>query len=132
VVDAEPGLVHSVLGTAATVNNVAQASCLVHGKEANVCAHAGCQAVAKREETQDFNANWHVAMRPGKRRALNMNSRIGSMLDTLEQRKASIRASWKHPFRVIKRQFGHVTVRYRGLAKNMAQLHTTKRSIARG
>ena len=30
----------------------------------------------------------------------------------------------EHPFRVIKRQFGHVKVRYRGLAKNTAQLHT--------
>ncbi|MEJ7808767.1 MAG: hypothetical protein WKG03_22955, partial [Telluria sp.] len=27
-------------------------------------------------------------------------------------------------FRVIKRQFGHVKVRYKGLAKNTAQLHT--------
>ncbi len=30
----------------------------------------------------------------------------------------------EHPFRVIKRQFGHVGVRYRGLAKNTAQLQT--------
>ncbi|GEM_PF-3443281 len=30
----------------------------------------------------------------------------------------------EHPFRVIKRQFGHVKVRYRGLGKNTAQLHT--------
>ena len=29
-----------------------------------------------------------------------------------------------HPFRVIKRQFGHVKVRYRGLKKNTAQLTT--------
>ncbi|MFG6449380.1 transposase [Roseateles sp. BYS180W] len=29
----------------------------------------------------------------------------------------------EHPFRVIKRQFGHVKVRYRGLVKNTAQLH---------
>jgi hypothetical protein len=35
-----------------------------------------------------------------------------------------IRAKVKHPFRVIKRQFGDVKVRYRGLAKNTAQLHT--------
>ena len=33
-------------------------------------------------------------------------------------------AKAEHPFRVIKRQFGHVKVRYRGLAKNTAQLHT--------
>lgn len=36
----------------------------------------------------------------------------------------SIRAKVEHPFRVIKRQFGHVKVRYRGLKKNTAQLFT--------
>ncbi|AKZ28868.1 hypothetical protein ACH51_21550 (plasmid) [Ralstonia solanacearum] len=30
----------------------------------------------------------------------------------------------EHPFRVIKRQFGHMKVRYRGLMKNTQQLHT--------
>ena len=30
----------------------------------------------------------------------------------------------EHPFRVIKRQFGFVKVRYRGLKKNTAQLVT--------
>lgn len=84
----------------------------------------GYQGVAKREETQDVEANWHVAMRPGKRRALDKNSPMGAVLEKLEQRKASIRAKVEHPFRVIKRQFGHVKVRYRGLAKNTAQLHT--------
>ena len=41
-----------------------------------------------------------------------------------EQLKASVRAKVEHPFRVIKRQFGYVKVRYRGLAKNTAQLIT--------
>lgn len=36
--------------------------------------------------------------------------------------KSRIRAKVKHPFRVLKRQFGFTKVRYRGLAKNMAQL----------
>ncbi|MEA9562675.1 transposase, partial [Xanthomonas campestris] len=30
----------------------------------------------------------------------------------------------EHPFRVIKRQFGYTKVRYRGLAKNAAQVLT--------
>jgi IS5 family transposase len=30
----------------------------------------------------------------------------------------------EHPFRVIKRQFGFTKVRYRGLAKNTAQIVT--------
>ena len=35
---------------------------------------------------------------------------------------AMVRAKVEHPFRVIKRQFGHVKTRYRGLTKNRAQL----------
>ena len=38
--------------------------------------------------------------------------------------KASVRAKVEHPFRVIKRQFGYTKVRYRGLAKNTAQIVT--------
>ncbi len=41
----------------------------------------------------------------------------------LEKLKARIRAKVEHPFQVIKRQWGYVKVRYRGLAKNTAQLH---------
>ena len=42
------------------------------------------------------------------------------------QPSVAARADWEmeHPFRVIKRQFGHVKVRYRGLAKNSAQVLT--------
>ena len=78
----------------------------------------------KRDETQDIAVHWHVAMRPGKRKVLDKSTPMGAIQDQLEQVKASIRAKVEHPFRVIKRQFGHVKVRYRGLAKNTAQLHT--------
>jgi len=86
---------------------------------------AGYQGVAKREEVQGIEVNWHVvAMRPGKRRALDKDSTMGAVLEQLEHVKARIRAKVEHPFWVIKRQFGHIKVRYRGLAKNTAQLHT--------
>ena len=123
-IDADSGLVHTVVGTAANVNDVTQAGALVHGEETDVFADAGYQGVTKREEVQGIEANWHVAMRPGKRRALDKDSPMGAVLDQLEHIKARIRAKVEHPFRVIKRQFGHVKVRYRGLAKNTAQLHT--------
>ena len=123
-VDADSGLVHTVVGTAANVNDVTQAGALVHGEETDVFADAGYQGVAKREEVQGIEANWHVAMRSGKRRALDKDSPMGAVLEQLEHVKARIRAKVEHPFRVIKRQFGHVKVRYRGLAKNTAQLHT--------
>jgi IS5 family transposase len=115
-VGAESGLVHTVVGTAANVNDVTQAHALVHGEETDVFADSGYQGVEKREETQDIDVDWHVAMRPGKRRVLDKSAPMGAIMDKLEKTKASIR--------VIKRQFGHMKVRYRGLAKNTAQLHT--------
>ncbi len=123
-VDGDSGLVHTVVGTAANVNDVTQASALVHGEETDAFADAGYKGVAKREKVQGIEANWHVAMRPGKRLALNKDSPMGAVLDQLEHVKARIRAKVEHPFRVIKRQFGHMKVRYRGLAKKTAQLHT--------
>ena len=122
--DAESGLVHTVVGTAANVNDVTQAHALVHGEESDVFADAGYQGVQKREETQDIDVSWHVAMRPGKRKALSKDTPMGAIMDKLEKNKASIRAVGEHPFRVLKRQFGYVKVRYRGLEKNTAQLHT--------
>jgi IS5 family transposase len=35
-----------------------------------------------------------------------------------------VHAKVEHPFRVVKRQFGHTKTRYRGLAKNAAQILT--------
>ncbi len=121
-VDADSGLVHTVIGTAANVNDVTQAGALVHGEESDVFADAGYQGVAKREETQGIEANWHVAMRPGKRKALDKSTPMGEIMHKLEQTKARIRAKVEHPFRVIKQQFGHAKVRYRALAKNTARL----------
>lgn len=45
-------------------------------------------------------------------------------LQEQEKRKANIRARVKHPFRVLKCQFGYVKVRFKGLAKNTSQILT--------
>ena len=68
--------------------------------------------------------NWRIALRPGKRRELDKADEIDALVDQIEKLKASVRAKVEHPFRMIKRQFGHVKVRYRGLKKNTAQLVT--------
>ena len=39
-----------------------------------------------------------------------------------EKRKASVRAKVEHPFLYVKRHFGYVKVRYRGLYKNTQRL----------
>ena len=121
-VDAESGLVHSVATTAANVNDVTQAHKLLHGQETNVLADAGYQGAGKRNP--HIEVNWLIAMRPGKRRALDLSHPLAVMIDEVERIKASIRAKVEHPFRVIKRQFGYTKVRYRGRAKNTAQITT--------
>jgi IS5 family transposase len=122
-VDAESGLVHTVRGTAGSVNDVVEANQLLHGEEKKVFADAGYQGAAKRPDARD-GVEWLVAMRPGKRKKLDPDKAHDQLTEQIERLKASVRAKVEHPFRVIKRQFGHVKVRYRGLRKNTAQLHT--------
>ena len=76
----------------------------------------------KREEFKDSEVRWEVAMRPGKRRALDPERELHQLLEKAEKLKASIRAKVEHPFRLVKQQFGYAKVRYRGLAKNTARL----------
>ena len=122
-VDADSGMVHTVRGTAANVNDVVEGNSLLHGEETNVFADAGYQGAHKRPDARE-GTTWHVAMRPGKRKALDKTTASGQLTEQVEKIKASIRAKVEHPFRVIKQQFGHVKVRYRGLVKNTAQLKT--------
>lgn len=124
--DADLGLVHSVATTAANVHDITQAHALLHGEETDVFADSGYRGVEKREEIQAKHpgVNWHIAMMPGKRKGLDKSTPMGAILEQLEKTKASIRAKVEHPFRVIKRQFGYTKVKYRGLAKNTANLMT--------
>jgi len=122
-VDAESGLVHTVRGTSGNVNDVVEANSLLHGDETEAFADAGYQGAHKRPDAKS-SVRWNIAMRPGKRAALDKTKRVDQLIDQLERLKAGIRAKVEHPFRVIKRQFGHVKVRYRGLKKNTAQLST--------
>jgi len=48
----------------------------------------------------------------------------GRVLERIEKLKASVRAKVEHSFRVVKNLFKMRKVRYRGLAKNTAQLYT--------
>ena len=50
--------------------------------------------VCSRDDTQAIDSQWHVAI-----------------TELFEHIEARIRAKVEHPFRVIKRQFGHMKVR---------------------
>jgi transposase, IS5 family len=86
-VDAQPGLVHTVAGTAANVNDLNMAGALLHGAEEAAFGDAGYQGVHKRPEAT--GPTWHVAMRPGKRRKLNPSIEPDFVVERAEKMKAS-------------------------------------------
>nr|WP_234932825.1 IS5 family transposase [Aeromonas caviae] len=104
-VDAKSGLTHSLVTTAANEHDLNQLGNLLHGEEQFVSADAG-----------------YIAERPGKVRTLKQHPRKNKTAINIEYMKASIRAKVEHPFRIIKRQFGFVKARYKGLLKNDNQL----------
>jgi IS5 family transposase len=103
------------------VADVTQAHALLHGGEVIVIGDAGYQGVAKRPENSDSHVVWHTAMRPGLRKTLKKD-KLGRITEKLEKTKASVRAKVEHCFHVVKCLFKHRKTRYRGLAKNTAQL----------
>ena len=120
-VDAQSGLVHTVIGTAGNVSDITQAQALLHGDETYAFGDSGYRGVEKRAESLELPVTWHVAMRPGKRKLLP-GTALGDLLEQIEHAKAGIRAKVEHPFHVVKNLFGHRKTRYMGLAKNTAQL----------
>jgi IS5 family transposase len=120
-VDADSGLVHTVTTTAANEADVEQVGDLLHGKEEQVWADSGYRGAPSRVSRDDLQ--WHIAARPSDIAKLP-EGRAKTKVQKTEHRKASVRAKVEHPFRVIKRQFGVVKVRFRGLAKNTAHVVT--------
>jgi len=117
-VDADSGLTHSATGTAANAHDITQTDKLLHGRETRVHGDAGYAGIHKRQEHKGRKVDWHIAMRPGKRRQMATDSESWKA----EQAKASVRAKVEHPFRWVKCVFGYSKVRYRGLDKNMNRL----------
>lgn len=117
-VDDASGLVHTVVGTTAKVSDMSQFGNLLHGDETRISADRGYdypQIHGHLEE--NLIENW-VARKAKPGKSLDARTR------GLNHAIAKLRAIGEHPFRILKRQFGYTKVRYRGLAKNTAQLET--------
>jgi IS5 family transposase len=117
-VDADSGVTHSLQTTTAKVHDSQVWDEVLHGGETSVWADKGYVSAEREAAFQGPGKFWGV-MRKAPR---------GGELDPIEadinRIIAMVRAKVEHPFRVIKRQFGYVKTRYRGLAKNRAQLFT--------
>jgi IS5 family transposase len=128
--DAGSGLVHSLHCTAANESDVAHTHAVLHGQEVFVSVDAGYTGVHKRAEVVQAQAQgkirgdvqWHVAARRSTITKMAEGT-IKTLTKALERVKAQIRARVEHPFHVVKNLFHYKKVRYKGLAKNGAQLY---------
>ncbi len=118
-VDSRTKLIHAVVATAANVADSAVLPDLLHGEETRVWgdqAYRGQTAVIEQyaPKAKDF---------------INRRYRHRGVVDEVERAKnrtkSKVRAKVEHPIGVIKRVFGFVKVRYRGLAKNAHRLFVT-------
>jgi IS5 family transposase len=117
-VDVDSGTVHSLEATTAKVHDSRIWDELLHGEETSVWADKGYVSAEREAAFCKDGKVWGVMRKAPK----------GGKLDEIDEATnriiAMVRAKVEHPFRVLKRQFGHVKTRYRGLAKNRAQLFT--------
>lgn len=127
-VDKESGLVHTLVTTAANVSDISQTPALLHGQEQEIWLDAGYVGVEKREDMQAVLAaneqelKWHIARR---RKTIEKLAEgwQKSLVQAYEKLKAQVRARVEHPFHVVKNIFKYKKTRYKGLAKNDAQLN---------
>jgi IS5 family transposase len=119
--DADSGLTHTVVTTAANTGDVIQAHVLLHSEETHAFGDAGYSGVVKRDEHQGSTVAWHVAIKPDKRRLLP-DTPLGQLLEKIAQANASVRAKVEQPLHVVRNPFKDRKTHYRGLAKNTAQL----------
>jgi IS5 family transposase len=121
-VDVASGVVHTVKGTAANEADINQMAAVLHGAEEDVFADAGYTGADKRPEHEDRNVSWNVAIKRSIIKALPKGLR--DLAEPVERALAQVRAWVEHPVHIIKSLFRYKRLRYRGLAKNTAQLHT--------
>jgi IS5 family transposase len=111
-VDSKETVVHSVITTAASVADAHMLPELLHGKEKKVWGDAGYQG-----QTEAI----HEAA-PDAQDMTNRRTKFKNYVDEEGKRKnrtkSRVRAKVEWPFRILKRVFGFVKVRYRGLRKN--------------
>jgi transposase, IS5 family len=116
-VDAKSGLVHAVKTTTASVHDSQMFTELNHGEQTLV---AGDSAYANQMLKADYRQAGLIYLvhdKGTRAKPLSVRQRHRN------RRKSSLRSKVEFPFRIIKRLWGHASVRYRGWAKNTARLH---------
>lgn len=117
-VDSDSGVTHSLETSTARLHDSQVWDAVLHGEETSVWAEKGYVSAAREAAFNGPGKVWGVIRRAPKCSELHpIDAQINRII-------AIVSAKVEYPFRVIKRQFGHVRTRYRGLANNRAQLFT--------
>ncbi len=92
------------------------------GDEEDVFGDAGYTGADKRPELADRDVSWNIAIKRSIIKALPKALR--ELAEPVERALSQVRTVVEHPFHIVKNRFRHKKLRYRGLKKNTAQLHT--------
>ncbi len=113
-VDAKSGLVHTVKTTTAKVHDARLTDDLIRADDAVVFGDKGYVSDKRKRASRAVGVLWAVKDKRGRVLSSSQKKR--------NKKHGAVRAKVEHVFRVIKCQFGYRKVRYRGLAKNAAQM----------
>ena len=115
-VDAISGLVHTAGVTSGNVHDAKLMDRLIRDDDTAVYGDKGYASGAKKRAAEAAGVLWAVKekAKPGGRLTACQHAR--------NHRFGKVRAKVEHVFRVVKCQFGYRKVRYRGIAKNGAQV----------
>jgi IS5 family transposase len=115
-VDARSGLVHTAGVTTGSVHDAKVMDCLVRPDDTAVYGDKGYASDRRKGAAEAAGVLWAVKEKAKPGRNLTVRQRARN------QRFGKVRAKVEHVFRVLKCQFGYRKVRYRGIAKNGAQV----------
>ena len=117
-VDAGSGLVHTLQATAANVHDATVLPELLHGNEEALYGDSAYHSKALQALALMVRLSFYVCKRGSRGHPLTEHERLRN------RRYSKVRAIGEHPYLVVKRLWGHAKVRYRGIAKNLAQMNT--------
>jgi IS5 family transposase len=108
-------LVHSVAFTTAKAHDKTQMTALFHGEEVAIFGDSAYADQAEKRGARALGLHYGITDRGARSHPLSPSQKQKN------RKHSAIRAKVEHPFRVIKEQWGHRKLRYRGLLKNASQ-----------
>jgi transposase, IS5 family len=108
------GLVHSLVTTDAAAADISQVSELLNGEETVLYGDSAYRAQWLADTCRSLGIRYNV----------NRRGQLSDRERAINRRWSQQRARGEHAFHVVKRLWGFTKVRYRGLMKNTARLHT--------